>query len=64
MPQTHFPQPPADEPKSANFKGSRPFAAFVKNRLGISVVVMKASKNGGAPTDESPVQLDKYLPGS
>ena len=63
VPQSHFPQRLADESKLADFEGGRPSAAFVKNRQGISVVVMKQVKIHGCRPGNSPDQLRKNLPG-
>ena len=63
MPQSQRPWRLADESKSPDFEGFRPSTELVKNRSGISVEVMKASKNEGVPADGSSGQLGKNLPG-
>ena len=41
VPQSHSPRHPADESKLGDVEGGRPSVVIVKNRLGISVVVMQ-----------------------
>ena len=47
MPQSHFSWRLPDESKLGNVAGGQPFVAFVKNHLGISVVVMQQVKMQG-----------------
>ena len=49
--------------KSADFEGGRRSGVIVKNRLGISVVVMQQIKMKGHRPGDFPVQLEKNLPG-
>ena len=62
LPQSHFPQHPADESKSGNVEGGHRSTGMLKNHPGISVVVMHQFKMHRHQPGESPECLVKSLP--